>query len=521
MSKFTDFLSSRRGRRVFLVDLYPYNKNTSAVEVLRFSSEKFITSPTDSPPSTAYRSKLSNNIRFQQSMYSEGSIGGRSFPGFGYLELRNENGDLDRLRNYAFDGRRVVIRMGRDDFEYSDFGVVFDGTAESVSFTTVDVKINLRDNQYLLDVNLFQSFYTGSGAWSGSSELTGVPIPKCYGVVRNVKPVVVDPINLRYQVHGSSVKSITNVRDKGSPLTFYLDFPNKSLLDAAIIPSGNYATSLTDGVLKLGSSPSGAITCDCEGDNFPTYVSSASRIMERIITTCTTVSSSGLDSDSFSSLHSKNPASVGIYCQSDQVSVMSVLDEISSSIGAWYGSDRSGKITVGRLESPPSSADATFSESDIMPTIERSATAIPVWQIQMQYRKNFNTMSLSDLVSSYAPGGVNAGLVKSFSDEYRSTNVIQDSLVKTAHLLAREETYQTLLDQESDALAEGARRLEMEKVQRDLYKVPVRTKSLSLKLNDCIQVYLGRYGLDSGRRFVLTGIDEDLMSGNSILELWG
>lgn len=521
MSKFTELLSTKRATRIVLAEISAYNKLTNTLETLRFSTHKFATSPTDTPSNTVYRRRLSNNIRFEQSMYSSGSIGGQTVPGFGFIELANNDGALDYLADYAVDGRDLTLKMGGQDFAYTDYGVIFAGTVESVSFSTSSVKINIRDFQHLLDVPLFTQFYGGTGAWDGSSDVKGQPIPHAYGRVRNAKATVLNTSLLYYQVHHSSVQSISNVRDRGVSLTFSADYANKAALAAATVPASNYATCVAEGVFRLGSTPAGVVTCDVDGDNTGGFVSSVSDLIKRIVTLNTSVDVSMMDLTSFTDLNTVNTAVVGCFYDVGAPKVLEVLDPIANSIGAWYGFNRSGKFSVGRLDAPSGSPVASYGPNDIIPEVERNPTAIPLWQLRLNYRKNWSVMGESDLATSFLPGGVNAALMNDFIEEYRTTSPVNDSSVLTAHLLARDETHDTLLDLESDAITEANRRLGLEKVQRDMYKVTVKGKPLERQLNDVIEIRLNRYGLNAGRNFVMLGIDEDLVTGTSVLEIWG
>jgi len=40
-------------------------------------------------------------------------------------------------------------------------------------------------------------------------------------------------------------------------------------------------------------------------------------------------------------------------------------------------------------------------------------------------------------------------------------------------------------------------------------------------IGDTIKVTMSRFGLDSGRNFIITGISEDVETGTTTLEVWG
>ncbi len=518
MTAFEDLLNDQFASRLYLLEMTVYDKVSSVEKTLYFCGGKggFVTEPDDIPADQYYEPRLLVPLVFSQSLYSNGQFSGESIPGYGAITIVNADGALDDFINYAVDGRRCVVKLGSPSFNYSDFGVVFDGTMESVEFSNTTIEVKVRDLQHVLALPLQQTVYSGSGGWNGTSDLTGRVIPHCYGRVRNAEPVLVDASNLRYQIHYRSVQQIDAVRDKGSSLSNFGNYASLSLLDAASIPSGSYATCLSQGCFKLGSSPVGQVTFDAIGDNVGGNVTDTAGIIKRIATDVGAIT--GFDTTSFTNLTSLNGAVTGIY-ESEQITISEALTKLANSIGAFYTFDRTGNMTVGRIDAPSGTPTATFTKVEIL-SFSRKPTVIPNWRIKLGYKPNLRNLSQNELASSFLPGGVNASSNSSLTDEYRYV-FSEDSSVKTAHLLAVDQEIETHLDTQVDAQAECDRLLAIFKVARDVYSVKVKTQPLSRKLGEVIEIVHSRYGLSGGKLFTIVSLVEDYVSSTVEMEIWG
>lgn len=518
MTAFEDLLSDPYARRMYLLEMTVYDKVNLVEKTLYFSGGKggFVTEPDDTPSNQEYESRLLVPLVFSQSLYSDGQVSGESIPGYGAITIVNADGALDSFINYAVDGRRCVVKLGRPEFTFSDFGVVFDGTMESIEFSNTTVEVKVRDLQHVLSVPLQQTVYSGSGGWNGTAELTGRVVPHCYGRVRNAEPVLVDAPNLRYQIHYRAVSQIDSVRDKGVSLTNFGDYASLALLDAAAIPAGDYATCLAQGCFKLGSSPVGQVTFDAVGDSVGGATSDTSTLVKRIAQDVGLLT--GFDTASFTALTTLNNAVNGIY-EAEQITISEALTKLVNSIGAFYTFDRAGQMTVGRIDTPAGTPSAIFTKQEILSFV-RKPTVTPNWRIKLGYKPNLRNLSQNELASSFLPGGINASQNSSLTDEFRYV-ISEDSAVKTVHLLAVDQEILTTLDDSTEAQAESDRLLAMFKVSRDVYTVKVKTQPLSRKLGEIIQLVHSRYGLSNGKLFTIVGLVEDYVSSTVEMEVWG
>ena len=507
MSAFTDLLADPYAARRYLVILEPYDPGASAVVTLHYSDHGFVTEPSDSPASQYFEPRVVSALNFERHLFQRGLIGGRSIPNFGEIVLANADGGLDGFLEYGWDDRRVQVLLGGEGFAYSDFGLVFDGTAEQIEIADDVVTVRLRDWQHKLDKPVQGTLYAGTGGDEGGSDLTGVRKPLAFGRVLNVRPVMVDPGAGRYQVHGGAIDDVDALYVGGIAYTKIVGTP----------AANQYAVDVATGFVTVGGAPlTEQVTCDVKGAKpSGTYLTSVADIVQEIATRQGGLSAGNLDSASFTALNTANSATVGIYIDgASNKTVLEVLDELIASIGGYYGFDRSGKFEVGRLEVPGGTPAATFSEVEIL-EIDRQATALPVHRIRLGYQPNWTVQ-----VEFHLQGGATAGRRAFTARDFRHVTA-SDGSVLTKHPLAGDLEVKTSLDGSADASTEAARLLDLYKADRDLFRVRVKTQPFALELADTVRLIYPRFGLDAGKDCGVIGLVEDAAINEVELTLWG
>jgi hypothetical protein len=152
--------------------------------------------------------------------------------------------------------------------------------------------------------------------------------------------------------------------------------------------------------------------------------------------------------------------------------VSSVLDQLCTSIGAWWGFDNLGNFWCRQLTAPVAAQSIiTLTEIEIK-SISRVATAdsdrgVPIWRVNMDYSKNWTLQQT--LAGSVIAGRYNLG--------YKRTTV-DDSTVKAVHSLSPEITIQSTIVNEADAITEGTRSLNLRKVRRDRLKIDLDNEAI-------------------------------------------
>ena len=223
---------------VYLAEIAAYDVTAGATTTLYYSSGLgFVSNPSSTPADTYFDARMKQPVTITRTMFANNTTRGPSQVGVGSLILNNEDGELDVLADYAFDGRTISVYRGDSTATYpAGFELVWAGTMEDANFEGSDIRIKLRDVQADLDTLVQTDHYDGDNALpaglEGGPELEGTPKPVAFGVVRNIAPPMVNTSKLIYQVHDSAVDSIDMVFDSGVPIIPQGAFSSRT------IPSG-------------------------------------------------------------------------------------------------------------------------------------------------------------------------------------------------------------------------------------------------------------------------------------------
>lgn len=174
MTLYTDLLANTSARRIHLVDISGYDPDDTAVETYRYGSETFITASGDTPATTVYYPRVKRALVYNRSMLRVGGqYVGASAPDFGRIILNNDDGGLDFLRDFGFDGRSIVYRLGGDGFTLADFGEVLNGVIASVEFSFGEMIINVRDKKFEMQrKKVSTTVYAGTNAKADESDIS-------------------------------------------------------------------------------------------------------------------------------------------------------------------------------------------------------------------------------------------------------------------------------------------------------------------------------------------------------------
>ena len=210
---------------IHLCVLETYDTVAKTPVTLYFATRGFTSTPSDAPANTFFDPRITSPAKISRTMFAPGRTFGASQVGFGDLVLNNEDGALDFLEDYAFDGRSITQYRG-------DEGSAFPGGYTKVLVATMEqavpdlrsYRIKIRDRQDEVDIHLQPTKYAGNNALPAGLEgvagdLKGKPKPLLYGVVKNISPPQVNTSRLIYQVNDGAVASIDEVYDSGIKLS--------------------------------------------------------------------------------------------------------------------------------------------------------------------------------------------------------------------------------------------------------------------------------------------------------------
>ena len=366
---------------------------------------------------------------------------------------------------------------------------------------------------------------------NGEDRLKGKIKPVCYGDVAHIEPIEIDPSNRKYQVHNGPIEEIAGVYAGGNQLGSCSSGSYTNAWDCQADGHtwnhSGFTVDLANGTFIVPGGATTVITADVKGsketdafNSTATYENRLGNIVKRIVTTKGGLGASDIDADSFTTLETSTTAiqhgDVGYYVPEGE-NILNVLDELISSLGAFYTFDREGKLVVGVLTAPSVTPAETFTEIELM-SISRRSTGIPTVSNTIGSRKQWKVFSESDM----------AGAV--LSDEtykHRLENEFVDEkyenlTVKTKHLLAEEaDKVDTYLTCNCMGYEEAKRRQTLYGTERDLFVIKVKTQPFMLELNDTIQIKIDRYGLNNGKNMRIVSLKEDALKNEVTMEVWG
>lgn len=283
--------------------------------------------------------------------------------GWGQIRIRLTPEVAAILPDYNSDGRDVSVYMVRKvwdpvrlywtDPAFSQADLVFKGLAGPWRINDYDLIVPVRDPSYWLEKPVQQNTFDGSGTYGGTASLKGKPKPRTRGgdssnPVREVKPTLIDPVNLIYQ-YSDGPGTVVNLYEGG--YAGYTFNANTTNLYVGTTPAGNYRTDNSRGLFQLGTSPQREITADVTGD-FPVQGAVVYPIdLARYSMLEDMALPAGLiDAAAFSTLNASLTYFAGYWLDTDQTDGSNLLSYILSSAGVWLVPGRDGKLRPKQLK---------------------------------------------------------------------------------------------------------------------------------------------------------------------------
>jgi hypothetical protein len=481
------WLASDNVQRIILAEVQTYSGGTVITRYL--SNAPFVSAPTDSPPNQPYDDLIVSIPQFSNRMTEQ--FVGQSSPAWGDIEIINEDGVRDSWLNDAWDGRDVTLYLGDSNWTKSQFQKIMTGTiADIYAKDRSTLALRIRDKQWKLNVPVQTNLIGGTTA------NRGLPIPLCYGECFNVEPVLTDSALKRYQVHEGEIEDITEVRDNGISVAFTKD--------------------LASGTFTLTASPAGRITCDVKGAKpAGIYLTKCADIVLDLLLKRTQMTTSDIDTQSFSQFTSTCPQTLGLYIR-DRENMLVILDMLVKSVGGWYGFSRDGLLQLGRLELPSLGTVALSLIADDVQEgqLRQIRKQTPIATVRLGYKRNW-TVQEDGLA-----GGVSITNRAAFARDYL-VSTATDLSVKTIHPLALEPDLEgTLLVTQGDADAESARRLALYSVVRAVYSADGFAAAARINIGQVIQLTHPRFDFNVGVSGTIVGVVEQPTKNRLTLEIW-
>jgi len=482
---------------------------TGEVRTLRFATHGFATEPGDTPPDVFFQPAIGQNLPgLARTMFEETGVYGASQISVGTVELINHSGAFDALAtDYAFDGRRVEVRVGRLGQAYATWSVALVGTLETPETDGTTIRLVLRDR--LSDLETWERpTYAGTnsaglGLEGNANDLKGQTKPRVYGAVQNIAPRAVNDARWIYQV-SDQLARVDAVYDNGGAVTRGADYASLAEIQTTAPAPGTFRAF--QGYYRMGTKATGTMTADVT-----TTQQTVTTLLRQIAL------DAGIAAGDISADVAGDDSVVGIYAPND-ATPRDLMDQLATSVGAWYGFDRLGRLRMGRLSvpvGPPARVWQGYSVMDL--TLRRMLP--PAKRVAVRYAHNWTPQQ--QVVGSLDGTPRQAWL----REAYRTEADIRSSAVITALLNAwpnaAELQVDTELRDQAPATALAARLVA-------LHGVPRLEFALNLPLDDLGDVDLGsvvavdtpRYGM-AGRLFVVIGMDTGQDGRSASVVMWG
>lgn len=512
---------------IILIDIDAHTG--SAPVTLRFSTQGFVTGAGDTPAHTYYEGRVKQPGNIQRSIFDKGSTFGASKVGYGEVVLVNNDGALDYMLPYGFAGFGIKIQRGTlaPNQATPTWTTVLQGTMDSVDFSWGEVSIKVRDRQQELAKVLQASRYGGTNALPAgldgvATDIKGAGRPILYGKAFNFAPPLVNTTRRIYELSDGLIQSVDAVYDRGAALTAGTAYASQSDMETNAPSAGQYRAWLNaaGSYIRLGAEPSGQLTVDAS-QGAAVANRTAAQLMKQVLLKAGVASGDIVAAD-VTALDTAAGYECGYWVpHGGDPTGVAVLDALANSVGAWWGVDRLGQFRMGQLAAPLlANSIGPITTLDIIKVDRVRSTdpggGVPAWQVSLGYARMSTVQT--DLAAS-----VPATFKSDRATEWR-TALANDAAVKTQWPKAQELAFNTHLIAAADAATESSRRLGLYKVRRDTLQARVKLSdamAAAIDLGKTITVQVPRFGMSTGKAYLVTGIRTDLRNNTFDLTLWG
>lgn len=252
-----------------------------------------------------------------------------------------------------------------------DLDLVFSGRITDVTHDTRRMVVRTGDVSIDLDAPLVSTFYPDTAL----SSIATRPRPQAWGTVICIEPVLIDDINLIFDVSWTGFQEILSVRVGGIEWA-----------ESLILPPGPgewYADPL-QGTIQFGSELLGGdVRCDVEAES----VSGLGGLIASIVG----IFGLPVDFDAMQGIDDLHRFDVGYFAR-DPVNGLSALDDIVTGCGCWWGVTPTGMITAGFIGSPSAQPDVVtvLNKSNVL-SMSLSQSLPPAWRVPVEYERHWQT----------------------------------------------------------------------------------------------------------------------------------
>ncbi|WP_019998775.1 hypothetical protein [Aureimonas ureilytica] len=523
----------------FLMEVTGRHRVTKALRVFRFTDVAggYRTAPGDDPANVYFDPFITQPGNYRRNLFGTGGrTTGASEVDRGTAEIMNMSGELDRMRDYAFDGYDLTISAVKDGrTRFSDRVPYMRGTMEQIGFDWDAVKLYLRSRLALLDKPLQPLTYAGTTTDAtkveaeGGEDLKGAPRVLLYGAPLNVPAVALNRFSQIYGV-GHQLSAVLQVRDKGAVVDAAgADYPTLAALRSATISEGRWASCLALGLIRFGGNVvrSGQVTVNAvEGGG--AAMRTAGQVVRRILIGTGLVEGVDFLASDIAALDAEAPYEVGYWPGTNRVTTLNAVTLILASVGASIAPDRLGLFRIVRFRAPSGQPARVFRRSDLVeddgPGLQRQPTGddgrgVPAKNIIVRHSLNHAVVTRDSLSGTALQ--TDPTFVAFVTEEWRQENQASADIAEI-HKNAPEMTFDTMLVTVAGAKAMAAWWAGLYSTYRDRLTVKVRpSRAAGVDLSSVVALDVGRFGLVAARPLVVAGILENLEENMTTLDVWG
>lgn len=269
------------------------------------------------------------------------------------------------------------------------------------------IKLSLDPTDGVGDKKILFREYAGTGGAEGPFDMRGTLKPWLFGHAKNVEPILIDPDNSVYQFSAyGPIQAVSALFERGSAFGDSIgDFPDYTALVAADIPAGYWATSIAQGLIRLGAPQFGVITGDVQGHFAGGIQSRHPGQILQLIAAQIGVPSTALDPAALTALNNyaaglPNGGYMNLYL-TEQVQFIDLARRICNGYNAQAGFDFKGRLITPRIVigSPMLAIDSMGRQQPIVSDFVEADTPAPFKRIVMSAERSWRVHDLSSEVA--------------------------------------------------------------------------------------------------------------------------
>ena len=512
----------------YLVEIDAWNG--SGVETIKFcGNEQF---------AAGWLPYLQDPSLKKQSMFQGGKTYGSGQYEFGEIVVSNyaeesvsvNDGPLDYLKTYAFDGREFRVLRGLQSDAYGSFVLEHSGVIESVRFDWYTISFSLRSFHTNLEETLDTGTFLGNnvlpaGVEGNADDLEGRAKPVLFGRVFNAEPVLCNTSKLIYAVSPATgidrgyMGSEFRVYDSGVILAFDGYYASQAAMEATQPAQGTFMVWEAGGYFRLGAAPVGTITFS-GASNGRSMTGHLKNLLVDVLAVAgeTALVSANTTSD-LAAIFTASPVECGFYA-SGEVSVIDVIDALCSAYAVYWYFDNDNAIRLSQFIDPSGmTASHTITSLDgvenfAISKINDTEGGTPAHRVVLKYARNY-TPSLN------TAGYVSPHMQARFDEEWRSATV-ENAGILTTHPYSKELVIETTLTKEPTT--ELTRRFNLYSVNRELVSFTVPLGKFipnKAQIGQCFDVTLNDRFDFTNKKMVAIDVTYNYASDEVSLVLWG